>query len=400
MSSKEDPRLSREIDQALEGVDLQSVDIESPASGANANRRLWRGTVVGVHGKDVFVDLGPRMQGVCALGEFDESPTVGEGYDFSLRGREDELWLLSRREARELAGWRELEVGSTVEAVAKAVNTGGLELAIGPLSAFMPASQVDLGRVEDLSQFLGRKLVCQVLEVDRVKRRVLLSRRAVLAAEQSEARAEAVKSLTPGSKLRGRVTRIEPFGAFVELGPGLEGLVHVSNISRKRVEKVDEVLSVGQEIEALVLDVKDGGKRIGLGMKQLEPDPWIDFDRRMPEGTVLSGKVVKLMEFGAFVELEPGVEGLVHVSQLAKNRPRRPQDVVQVGEEFSVRVIEVDRHQQRVSLSRLDVHGALLGSEEAADSDAVEKALEAPPERPAGTNLGALFKKALGERKP
>ncbi len=400
MSSKEDPHLSREIESALRGVDLQSMDLESSASGANAHRRLLRGTVVGVHTKDVFVDLGPRMQGVCASSEFDEPPQVGEVYDFSLRGREDELWLLSRREARELASWRELEVGATVEAVAKAVNTGGLELSIGPLSAFMPASQTGLARIEDLSQFLGKKLVCKVLEVDRVKRRVLLSRRAVLEAEQAEARADAVKHLSPGSRVRGKVTRVEPFGAFVEIGPGLEGLVHVSNLARRRVEKVDEVLSVGQEIEALVLDVKEGGKRIGLGIKQLEPDPWVDFDRRVPAGSVLEGKVVKLMDFGAFVELEPGVEGLVHVSQLAKNRPRRPHDVVQVGEVLSVRVLEVDRHGQRVSLSRLDAHGALLGSEEAADSDAVERALESPPERPTGTNLGALFKKALGERKP
>ena len=399
MTSKEEPGLGREIDQALEGVDLQSLDLDSPTKGASANRRLWRGVVVGVHGKDVFVELGPRMQGVCAAAEFSEPPKVGESYDFSLRGREDDLWMLSRREALQLAGWRELEVGAVVKGVVKAVNTGGLELAIGPITAFMPASLVDLGRVEDLSTFLHQPLLCEVLELDRAKKRVLVSRRAVLEKEQGEARAEAVKSLAPGTKVRGRVTRVEAFGAFVQIAPGLEGLLHVSNISRSRVEKVADVITVGQEVEALVLDVQEGGKRIGLGMKQLEPDPWFDLDRRLPTETVLTGKVVKLMEFGAFVEIEPGVEGLVHVSQLAKNRPRRPQDVVQVGEEITVRVVEVDRHQHRIALSRLDTHGALLGSEEAADTDALRDALAKPQEAPRGTNLGALFKKALGDTK-
>jgi ribosomal protein S1 len=239
MTSKEDPGLGREIDQALEGVDLQSLDLDSPTKGAASQRRLWRGVVVGVHGKDVFVELGPRMQGVCAASEFSEPPQKGERFEFSLRGREDELWMLSRREALQLATWREIEVGAVIKGVVKAVNTGGLELAIGPVTAFMPASLVDVGRVEDLSIFLGQPMLCEVLELDRVKKRVLVSRRAVLEKEQTAARAEAVRSLEPGSKVKGRVTRIEPFGAFVQIGPGLEGLVHVSNISRSRVEKVE-----------------------------------------------------------------------------------------------------------------------------------------------------------------
>ena len=397
---KQNDPLNSEVEQALDGVRLQDLDESGrmPGTGKGA-KRLWRGTVVGVSGDDVIVELGPRMQGVIGRAEFDEEPKVGERYEFSLHGQEDGLWLLSRREARAIAAWDEISVGAVVQARVSGQNTGGLELKVGPLAAFMPASHVALGREEDLARYVGQNLTCEVLEVDPGRKRVLLSRRAVLESEREEARARSVGSLESGQVLTGKVARIEAFGAFVEIQPGLEGLLHVSNIARQRVEHPSEKLSVGQQVRVQVLEIKEGGKRIGLGMKQLEADPWDGAAGRYPAGALVQGKVVRLMEFGAFVELEPGLEGLLHVSQLGRERVRRVQDVVQVGEELTVRVASVDPHARRVALSRLDDRGALIGSEDAAAGADIDEVIERGGSQKAATNLGNLFRKALDQRK-
>lgn len=400
MSPERFDNLNAEIEASLDGIsNLQDLDPERETASVpskSSNDRIHRGTVVGLSGKDVIVELGPRMQGVVNLSEFEEPPKVGDIFDFTLRGRaEDELWLLSRRDATELAGWDELHVGSVVKAKVTGQNTGGLELKIGPGNAFMPASHVALGHVEDLSTFLGENMLCQVLEIDPGRKRVVISRRAVLESERAQARADVVAEITSGQLVKGKVTRIEPFGAFVEITGGVEGLVHVSNLSRKRVEKIDEFLTVGQDVQALVLEIKDGGRRIGLGMKQLEPDPWDEANYTFREDTVVDGTVVRLMEFGAFVELAPGIEGLLHVSQIARDRVRRIQDALTVGEALTVRILSVDASARRISLSRLDSSGAILGSEEAGDMDLAREMMSKPTEGSLGTNLGSLFKKAL-----
>jgi ribosomal protein S1 len=265
----------------------------------------------------------------------------------------------------------------------------------------MPASHVGLGRVEDLSTLIGEHVVCEVLELDRGKKRLLLSRRNVLQGELESARKDMVGGLVPGATVRGKITRVESYGAFVDIGNGIEGLVHVSNLSRKRVENPADVVKVGQEVAAMVLDIKEGGKRIGLGLKQLEPDPWDDAVHRYRTDQVVEARVVKLMEFGAFMELEPGLEGLLHVSQMSSGgegapRPgRRKSGGPAVGDVLSVRVQNVDPMERRISLSRLDARGALLGSEEAADAGEIDEVLKDSTKQ-IGTNLGSLFKKALG----
>ena len=395
--------LSAEIDAALEGVRLQDLDpaSEAPAKGAKgADPRLKRGTVVGVSGDDVFVELGPRAQGVISLAEFEAPPKVGEAFDFTLAGREDDLWKLTRREARALAEAADVEAGSHVKARVTGQNTGGLECRVGSLPAFLPASQVALRHEADLSVYLGQTLVCRVLEVDRERKRVLLSRRAVLEEERAQSHKESLGRLSVGQKVKGKVTRVEAFGAFVDLGGGLEGLVHVSNLSRRRVEDAKSVLAPGQEVEVQVLAIQEDGKRIGLGMKQLEADPWQDASSRIAPDSVLTGKVTRVVEFGAFVELEPGLEGLVHVSQLGKDRVRRASDVVKAGQELTVRVVSVDAARGRLSLSRLDARGAVLGSEESVDAKVIDQALAEAQPKKLGTNLGALLRKKLEPPKP
>ena len=357
------------------------------------------GVVAGVHGDDIIVDLGPRMQGVASVREFEEPPAVGTKLRFQLRGREDGLWILSHKAAQALAAWDEMEAGSLVKARVTGQNQGGLELKIGSNPAFMPASQVSLRRTDDLSAFIGQTITAEVMEVNRERKRVVLSRRKVLEREQIEALTEAVGKLQPGVKLSGKVTRVEAFGAFVDVGNGIEGLVHVSNISRKRIENPADVIEVGKEVQVMVLEIKEGGKKIGLGMKQLEPDPWDEVERKYPIDRQVSGKVTRLMDFGAFVELEPGLEGLLHVSQLGRERVRKVSDVVNVGEKLTVRVTAIERSAGRMSLSRLDSRGAVLGSEEAVDADVIDEVLAKPTEGSLGTNLGSLFKQAMDKKK-
>ncbi len=398
----EERSLRDEIDAALEGMSLQELDLPVPSRKADGpaggdHSRLSRGTVVGVNQDDVIVELGPRVQGVISIAEFEPPPKVGDVFDFTIVGREDDLWLLSRREAVTLSALEDLAPGVHVKAKVTGQNTGGLELRFSGVAGFMPASHVDVARIEDLSTFLGQHVVCEVLEIDRGKKRLLLSRRNVLQKELDLARSEMVSSLSVGDVVHGKVTRVESFGAFVDIKNGVEGLVHVSNIARERVNDAKDVLKVGQEVHAKVLEIKEGGKRIGLGLKQLLPDPWDDAEERYQTDQIVQARVVKAMEFGLFLELEPGLEGLLHVSQMgeAGRRGGRRKDGPAAGSMLAVRIVSIDRAQRRIALSRLDTHGALIGSEEAAGAAEIDDVLKSGREQ-LGTNLGNLFKKALG----
>lgn len=416
MSSKknnpQDP-LSAEIEAALDGVELQNIDSKDQASGPvrrgddkprpgakRSPRGMVPGLIVGVHGDDVIVELSPTRQGICPRVQFEIEPKVGERSEFTLGGQDpDGLWILSRRELVALAAWDAIEKGSRVEAKVTGQNTGGLELKIGPLAAFLPASQVGLGREDNLAQYIGKNLEVQVMEIDGDRRRLTVSRRAILETEREASREKSMGSLSIGQIIRGRVMRVEKFGAFVDIG-GVEGLLHVSNLSRGHVADPNDVVKKGQELEVMVLKIEEGGKRIALGTKQMEADPWQAVGGRYQVDQVVSGKVVRLTDFGAFVEIEPGVDGLLHVSAMGKERVRRPQDVLKVGETVSVRIVTVDSARQRLSLSRLDPRGALIGSEDSVDTAVIDEAVaRTQASTPQGTNLGSLFRKAL-DKKP
>jgi len=403
-SGSDDP-LSREIDAALDGLNLQEIDQPArPRKDAGGKRpdgaRTQRGTVVDVRGDDVFVELGPRMQGVAPLGDFSPDPKIGDEFDFLLRGRDDELWILSRYTAKaEIAIGDDVTPGALVKAKITGQNTGGLEAKVGAVSAFLPASQVSLHREENLGQFLNQVLTCEVVEVDRERKRIVLSRRKLLERERDSARQETVGRISVGQVLKGKVTRVEEFGAFVDLG-GVEGLVHVSQLSHQRVEKAGTVIAAGQEVEVQVLKIEDGGKRIGLGMKQLQPDPWASVASRFAVDSVVTGKITRLQEFGAFVEIAPGVEGLLHVSAMAKDRVRHPKDAVKPGQEVSVRIVAVEPGRSRISLSRMDARGAMLGSEESVDASVIDEALRTQNSEALGTSLGSIFQRAFDANSP
>ncbi len=367
-------------------------DAERDAESAH----LMKGTITGVNGQDVFVELGPKTQGVISVTEFEAPPQVGESHEFSLISIQDGLWTLSRKEARTLATWKELERGREVKAKVIGENSGGLELKIGPVTAFMPASEISVERVTDFAPYIGQTLQCEVLEVAPHRKRVVLSRKSVVNRERRAARVETLKTLAAGMVLRGKVEKIEPFGAFVAIGDGLSGLLHVSNISHQRTADPSKVLTVGQEIEVQVLEIKEGGKRIGLGMKQLTVDPWTAAVGRFRAEAVVKGKVVRIAEFGAFVELEPGLEGLCHKSQLSPERVRVVEDAVKVGDEVTVRVVSVDARAKKIALSRLSTRGVLIGSDEDISQEDVNQHLK--PGRSSGTNLGALLREAMAKK--
>lgn len=378
------------------------------------------GVIVRAAGKDVFVELGPRRQGVVNIDEFSKPPRLGDKHRFSVHGEEDDLFQLSLMEGagpRRIGG--ALEKGAVVNAKVVGANTGGLELRVGKVEAFMPSSHIDVNPVENISDYLNQTFACSILEVQKRgrKKRLLLSRRVVVAKQNRKSQAGFATTVEPGQILKGTVKRFESFGAFVEVHPGVEGLLHVSNISRSRVERPEDKLALGQVLELAVLEVKERGRRIGLGLKQLEPDPWDDFSSRHAVNSVLEGKVQRITKFGVFVEIEPGLEGLIHVSQMSAGRGGRMEDMVKIGGTTSVRILNIDEDEQKVGLSRLDEAGRVIGEtgdEAPAESTRGESRDRGEPrgrrepspkilrsDDPAassgGTNLGDLLRRALDD---
>jgi small subunit ribosomal protein S1 len=236
----------------------------------------------------------------------------------------------------------------------RGTNKGGYTIDLGGRRAFCPHSQMDLFRVEDPDAMVGLDLTFRIIELSEDGRNIVLSRRAVLEEEREQKASKTRATLAVGDVLEGKVTRLAPFGAFVDLG-GLEGLVHVSQISHQRIESPNSLLKVGQEVKVQVLEIQNLGEgrreRISLSMKALATDPWPESARQFEVGQETDGKVTRLTNFGAFVELQPGVEGLVHISELSTRRVFHPREIVQEGQEIPVRVLNIDLDRRRISLS-------------------------------------------------
>jgi small subunit ribosomal protein S1 len=229
------------------------------------------------------------------------------------------------------------------------VVKGGLILDLG-VRGFLPASLVDIRRVQDLDEFLGQELRCKVIELNRSRNNVVLSRRAVLEEERKADRQRILDGLNPGDVVTGTISNIVDFGAFVDLD-GMDGLIHISELSWSHVNHPSEVLEIGQEVKVKVLDIDRERQRISLGLKQTQADPWQQVLESYHEGDIVSGKVTKVVTFGAFVEILPGVEGLVHISELAQHHVENPREVVSQGDTVNVRILEVDAERRRLSLS-------------------------------------------------
>ena len=347
---------------------------------------LVSGEVVKVERDEVLLDIGYKSEGVIPARELsirkDADPSeivkVGDHIEALVLQKEDKdgRLILSKKRAEYERAWVKVEEkftsGENVEGEVIEVVKGGLILDIG-LRGFLPASLVDLRRVKDLTTYMGNRLEARVIEMDRNRNNVVLSRRVVLEEGRKHERQDILVKLAKGQILKGNVSSIVDFGAFVDLG-GIDGLVHISELSWSHVNHPSEVVAVGDPVEVMVLDVDMSRERISLGLKQTQDDPWKQLVKNFPIGTIVEGKVTKLVPFGSFVEIGDGVEGLVHISEMAKGHVEKPEDVVAVGDSVHVRVMDVDTERRRISLSiraanaELGLPDALEGKEGAEES--------------------------------
>ncbi len=339
------------------------------------------GRVVRIDKDEVLVDIGYKSEGVIPLSELSirksvntsEEVSLGEMVDALVMQKEDQdgRLILSKKRARFEKAWKRIEAaaneGQHVEGTVIEVVKGGLILDLG-VRGFLPASLVDIRRVQDLDEFLGRKLECKVIELNRNRNNVVLSRRAVLEDERREVRQKILDELQPGSVVEGVISNIVDFGAFVDL-EGIDGLIHISELSWSHVNHPSEVLTIGEKVEVKVLDIDRDRQRISLGLKQTQADPWQSVIDAYDVGDVVEGKVTKVVTFGAFVEIHAGVEGLVHISELAAHHVENPREVVNQGDTLSVRIIEVDGERRRLSLSLKRVADNESGSEPGEDGE-------------------------------
>jgi len=363
-----DADLEAEINAALSGAgslalgDVPGEGISAQASEPQGDLELAPGTkvkakVLSVHGDSVIVDVGTRASGVIPARNFEEGkrPAVGDLLDVIVEKYDPAEGLIELQPARAAVSkpagdWNAVAEGQIVDCMVTKVNKGGLEVNVSNLRGFLPAGQVDVVFCSNLEQFVGQKLRVKVTEVNLHKKNLIVSRRSYLEVALAELREEAWKTLEVGQKRKGKVKTLKDYGAFVDIG-GVDGLVHVSEISWGRVSHPRDVLSEGQEVEVQILSIDSDKGKIGLGMKQLQISPWQGIIDRYPPSSTAHGKVTKTTEFGAFVELEPGVEGMVHISELDHKRVHRVTDVLQVGKEVDVKILTVDPAKKRIALS-------------------------------------------------
>lgn len=323
-------------------------------------RDIVKGTVISVKDDEVYVDIRYRADGIIKSDEMTDEQRTNTHEHFH-EGDEIDVYViklddgegnvvLSTQRVEGLKNWTKLmekyEAGETVEAMITGENRGGLVANVMGINGFIPASQIATYFVKNFKQYIGQTLECKFLSVDERKRRVVLSARAVL-----EEQLDSVwDKIVVGETIKGKVVRMTDFGAFVDLG-GVDGLIHVSDISWQRIEKPSDILEIGQEVEPIVLKANRERNRISLGLKQLMPKPFEVFKEKNKPGDVVKGTVVNLLDFGAFVRLDEGVEGLIHVSQIAHHHVEKPSDEFNIGQELEVKILEIDEERQRIALS-------------------------------------------------
>ncbi len=343
-----------ELDRAMSDASLDEL-LGGSQSGEDLFEAdsLQSGRVVAVRRDDVFVEFSGRQQGIVSLRQFDVPPRPGAVVQVVVQrlNPEDGLYELSLpNKAVQVDDWSDLVEGALVEVRVTGHNTGGLECEVNHIRGFIPMSQVSLYRVEDFAPYVDQRLTCIISEADPERRNLVLSRRAVLEREKEQLREQMLNSLSPGQIHDGVVRKLMDFGAFVDIG-GVDGLLHISQLAWGRVKHPGDVLKEGQTIKVRIEKVDPTTGKISLAYRDLLESPWTTAAQKYPPHSVAHGTVTKLMDFGAFVELEPGVEGLVHVSELSPKRVWRPSDVVKEGEQVDVLVLSMDVAAQRISLS-------------------------------------------------
>ncbi len=319
--------------------------------------QIVKGTIIQVRPKEVLVDIGGKSEGVVSASEFVDFATVklGDQFDVLIERAEDKEGNvhLSKEKAEFQQNWERIQSicneGGTVQGKVKSVVKGGLVINIG-VEAFCPSSQVDIVPPKNLAAYVGNTYEFKVVKLNPDRQNVVLSRRELVEAERNARRATLLSELVPGDIRKGVVKNITDFGAFIDLN-GLDGLLHITDMSWGRLSHPTELLKIGQELDVVILDINREKERVSLGLKQKEANPWDNIEAKYPLGAKVKGKVVNLVPYGAFVEIEPGVEGLVHVTELSwTKRIAKPSDVLKVGQELDAVVLGINREEQKISL--------------------------------------------------
>jgi small subunit ribosomal protein S1 len=337
--------------------EMNQIEVKSFETGDRV-----KGQVTKVEEKQVIVNIeNSKLDGIIPISELsslhiekaEDAVKEGDELDLEVLKVEEEALILSKRKVDAEKAWDELqakfESGEVFEAEVKDVVKGGLVVDLG-VRGFVPASLVEAHFVEDFSDYKGRNLTFKIVEFDKEKNRLILSHRAVVEQEQSKKKQGLLESLQTGQVIEGTVQRITDFGAFVDVG-GVDGLVHISQLSHEHVEKPSDVVQEGQKVQVKVLSVDSDNERISLSIKETLPGPWADIEEKAPKGSTLEGVVRRLVSYGAFVEVFPGVEGLVHISQISHRHIGTPHEVLQEGQEVKVKVLDVNKADERLSLS-------------------------------------------------
>jgi small subunit ribosomal protein S1 len=396
-----DKAIEDELNAAMAGVDNLSGSLDAPppkpAAPAVPGQRK-SGTVISIHGQDIFVDVpGGRGQGLLSLKQFEgQTPKIGDVVDFDIEGYDaaNGLLKLTREGAAQVVtDWSSVAYGMIVEARVTETNKNktGLMVEVNGIRGFLPASQLDLYRVENLDQFVNQRLKVMVAEVDPHERNLIVSRRAILERERQQKAVQFWATLEEGKVFNNVLVKsVKPFGAFVDLG-GADGLIPISELSWSRVEKVEDVVKPGQLVDVKVMRIDPENRKVGLSLRVLHGNPWDEFARQHRPGARVTGKVTRVADFGAFVELVPGIEGLLHVSELSTQRVRRVRDVVSEGQSVEVQIQNIDPDSRRISLSLKAIAAkAEAAADEAADAEKqadLEAAFERMSNRAVNPNL-------------
>ena len=351
MAKKKKPAVELDAERAKMMAMYESTLLDFVEGG------IVKGTVVEIRPQEVLVNIGYKSEGLLPATEFEDISAVqiGDEVDVMLLRLEDEngMVVLSKTRAEQQRNWDRVltscEEGAIVTGLVKGKVKGGLLVDVG-VDAFLPGSQIDVIPVRNLDDFLGQSLECKVIKINKERRNIVLSRRDLIEEQRREQKKKLLSEIQPGQTRTGVVKNITDFGAFVDLN-GMDGLLHITDMSWGRINHPSEVVHVGQELEVVVLDVNQEKERISLGLKQKQQNPWEEIELKYPKGTRVHGKVVNLVPYGAFVQLEDGVEGLVHVSEISwTKRVARASDVLKEGDEVDAVVLNVNKEEQKISL--------------------------------------------------
>jgi small subunit ribosomal protein S1 len=345
-------------DAAIEQMPVEDLDgLMAEQTGEFKPGTILTGRIVGFAGDDAVIDVGLKSEGLVNKSEFDAINEVhpGDQVEVLLEGLEADTGTiqLSKRKADRIRGWERIistsSEGDDVSGRVMRKIKGGLLVDIG-VPVFLPASQVDVRRPPDIGMFIGETIQAKILKIDTDRRNIVISRRKLIEEERAEARQRLLSTLSEGDVVKGTVKNIADFGAFIDLG-GLDGLLHITDMSWGRVGHPSEVVKIDQDIEVKVLNVDRDREKVSLGLKQREANPWDDIEKKFPIGSRVKGIVVNLMSYGAFVKLEDGIEGLVHISEMSwTRRVNHPSELVSIGEEVEVVVLDIDKNKQEISL--------------------------------------------------